>query len=63
VPNPVISVEFVQVDGTSHALAIGFRTPSETGYYALVDNRPEIYILERAPVDFLISVLRSPPVA
>jgi hypothetical protein len=63
VPLAGLGVEFVLSDGTAHAVVVGFRNPTETGYYALVDERPEIYILERAAVDFLISVLRSPPIA
>jgi len=63
VPTAGLGVEFVLNDGTTHAVVVGFRNPTETGYYAVVDNRQEIYILERAAVDFLISVLRNPPVA
>lgn len=62
-PTPGITVEFILFDGTAHSVAVGFRNPTETGYYAAVDERPDIYILERAAVDFLISVLRNPPIA
>ncbi|MBE2272416.1 MAG: hypothetical protein IAE80_29540 [Anaerolinea sp.] len=62
-PIPVISIEFFLNNGVTHGISIGYRNPTETGYYALIDERPEIYILERAPVDFFISVLRSPPIA
>lgn len=62
-PTAGLAVEFILANGTTHAIIVGFRNPTETGYYAVVDNREEIYILERAAVDFLISVLRSPPVA
>ncbi len=63
VPIAGLTVEFVLTDGTTHGIVVGFRNPTETGYYAAVDDRVEIYILERAAVDFLISVLRNPPVA
>ena len=63
VPTAGLTVEFVLTDGTTHGIVVGFRNPTETGYYAAVDNRAEIYILERAAVDFLISVLRNPPIA
>jgi hypothetical protein len=62
-PQPVMTVEIVLVDGATHGVVLGFRTPSETGYYALVDDHEVIYLLERAPVDFLIAVLRNPPTA
>lgn len=62
-PTPVLMVEFILVNGEVHAVAVGFRTPSQTGYYAIVDDRPDLYVLERAAVDYLISILRQPPVA
>lgn len=62
-PEGILSLEIALSDGTNHVVAIGYRTPTETGYYAFVDERPELYILDRAPIDYLISQLREPPVA
>ncbi|MCK6577177.1 MAG: DUF4340 domain-containing protein [Anaerolineae bacterium] len=62
-PEGVLAIEIVLVDGGSHAVAVGFRTPTEQGYYAFVDDRPDLYILDRSAVDYLISQLRDPPVA
>jgi hypothetical protein len=62
-PEGILSIELVLDDGTTSAVAVGYRTPTELGYYAFIDSRPELYILDRAPVDYLISILRNPPTA
>jgi hypothetical protein len=62
-PEGVLSIEILLTDGGAHAVAVGYRTPTEDTYYALVDDRPDVYLLERAAVDFLILALREPPVA
>lgn len=61
-PNGKLFVEFVLIDGTQHVLAVGgFLPERDQGYYALVDDRPEIYIIPRGPLDFLIQNLYNPP--
>jgi hypothetical protein len=62
-PEGVLSVEIVLSSGESHAVAVGYRTPTEENYYAIVDDRTEVYLILRAPVDYLISRLKSPPIA
>jgi hypothetical protein len=62
-PEGVLSIEILLTDGGAHAVAVGFRTPTEDTYYALVDDRPDLYLLERGAVDYLIKTLREPPVA
>jgi hypothetical protein len=62
-PEGVLSIEILLTDGGAHAVAVGYRTPTEDTYYALVDDRPDLYLVERAAVDFLILALREPPVA
>lgn len=61
-PEGILSVDIVMSNGI-HAVAVGYRTPTSDTYYALVDDRPELYLLERAPIDFLIAALKTPPVA
>ncbi|MDZ4769581.1 MAG: hypothetical protein SGJ24_10660 [Chloroflexota bacterium] len=63
IPEGILSIELLLTDGSTAAIAVGYRTPSEQGYYAVVDDRAELYILDRAPVDYLISLLRNPPIA
>jgi hypothetical protein len=61
-PNGALFVEFVLTDGTQHVLAVGGLLPArDQGYYALVDDRPDIYIIPRGPLDFLIQNLYNPP--
>lgn len=62
-PEGVLSLEIGLVNNQSHVVAVGYRTPTNDGYYALVDDRPELYILDRAAIDYLIKELRDPPVA
>jgi hypothetical protein len=62
-PEGILSIEIVAANGGSHVAAVGYRTPTEESYYALVDNRPDLYLLERAAVDFLIAQLKNPPLA
>ncbi len=62
-PEGILSIEFVLSDGTSHAIAVGYRTPTDDGYYALIDDRTDLYLLSRPAVDYLISLLKNPPIA
>ena len=62
-PEGILSLEIVLTNGLTHGVAIGFRTPSENDYYALVDDRDELYFVVRPAVDYLISRLKSPPIA
>jgi hypothetical protein len=62
-PEGLLRVQAILQDGTTHGVAVGGFTPSRNGYYALVDEREEIYLLERGAVDFLMVTLRTPPVA
>ena len=62
-PEGVLSIEFVLSDDTSHAIAVGYRTPMDDGYYALIDDRTDLYLLSRPAIDYLISRLKTPPIA
>ncbi len=62
-PEGVLSVEILLTNGDTHVVAIGYRTVSNQSYYALVDNRTELYLVQRPPIDYLISRLKNPPVA
>ena len=62
-PSGVLSIEVILTNGVSHAVEIGYRTPTSEFYYALVDDRPDLYLVERAPIDYLIFCIKSPPVS
>lgn len=61
-PNADFFIEFVTVDGGEHIIALGVPTQGQRSYYSLVDERPEIYVIERGPVDFLVEYFVNPPV-
>jgi len=46
-------IQIVRLDGTPHALVIGNRTTDDRAYYALVDDRPEVYLVLRGAVEYL----------
>jgi hypothetical protein len=62
-PSGRLLLQIVVRDGRQYGMIVGGRTPADSGYYALVDNRPELYILERGAIDFMISSLITPPVS
>ncbi len=62
-PNPALLIYTLLTNGKTHNVAIGGLTPAQTSYYAIVDDVSGVYVLDRAPVDFLMVELRTPPVA
>lgn len=60
-PNGQLFVSIVMKNGESHVLAIGALSQADPIYYALVDERDEIFEVERGPVEFLRNFLLSPP--
>ena len=52
-------IQLVLQDGTPHALIVGQRTSDEQGYYAIVDDRPQVYVLGRGAIEFLAFAVRS----
>lgn len=58
-PRPVLLISAVTSDGQGIAVAIGNRTLPNTSYYAIIDDRPDVYVLERAAVDYLAITART----
>lgn len=54
-PRGLFSIETVLDDGTTHAIEIGDVTASRSGFYALIDERPSLYLIPRAPIDYLLA--------
>lgn len=58
------SVLFTMDDGTVHTIAIG--NPTEYNgravYYAVVDDRAEMYLIYREPIDYLTQQFLKPPI-
>ncbi len=60
-PEGILAIEILLADGQGHGISVGNQTPTGDGYYALVDNRPQIYVLERGVVEYLHFQLSNPP--
>lgn len=61
-PIPRLMFQILEADGDSHVIAIGGLLDSGAAYYALVDERDEIFQIERGPVDFLKNQIGTPPI-
>lgn len=60
-PYGILAVEILLQDNQQHAIAIGSLSPSQLVYYAVVDDKKQVYFLERAAVDYLLTQLNHPP--
>lgn len=58
-PRGLFVIEVVTLDGTGYAVEVGELARSEAAYYALVDERPDLYLLDRAAIAFLIQQYRA----
>ncbi|MAS34671.1 MAG: hypothetical protein CL610_11735 [Anaerolineaceae bacterium] len=61
-PAPHLLFQILRTDGESHVVAVGDLTNTEANYFTLVDERDEIFLVERGPVDFLKNLISSPPI-
>jgi hypothetical protein len=61
-PQPNLLVAVLLANGEQHAIVVGGVVATQAQYYALADDRKEIYLLERGAVDFLANYLELPPV-
>jgi hypothetical protein len=58
--NPgVLLITVLLNDGAQHAVLVGGLTPAGDTYYALVDEQPDVYVVERRAIDYLFVVLRD----
>ncbi len=55
-------IQIIVKNGEGYGVIVGAADDVDPVYYALVDDRDEIFRLERGPVDFLIQMLNSPPI-
>jgi hypothetical protein len=56
-------ISFITTDGEQHSVVIGGDavTGSIPGFYGLVDDRPEMYVLEASSISFLLAEYLNPP--
>ena len=59
---PRLLLQILNLDGASHVIAVGNLIDSERAYYALVNERDEIFQVERGAIDFLRNFVLSPPI-
>jgi len=55
----VLFIQIIRNDGNLHIVAVGDLTSTEDGYYALVDDRREVYVIQRNAIAFLLYYLRE----
>jgi Domain of unknown function (DUF4340) len=58
----ILLIQVLLANGEQHVVAVGGLTPTGTSYYTLVDERAEVYLVERGAIDFLTNYLLTPPV-
>jgi hypothetical protein len=59
--DPRLFVQVLLSNGDAHIVAIGELTPSAAAFYALVDERDEVYLLDARAVAYLVTMLEAPP--
>lgn len=57
-----LSIYLVTTTG-EHAFAVGDALQTGPHFYVLVDDRPEIYVVDRAAIDTLAAALMNPPIS
>jgi len=58
------SILLVMDDGTAHSIAVGNPTEYDgrAVYYVVIDDRPEMYLIYREPIDYLTSQFLRPAI-
>jgi len=60
---PSYVITFELTGGTAKNVRIGDLTPTESGYYAIVNEGDEVLILDKTGLDSLLMLITSPPYA
>lgn len=58
-PLGTLLVQVVLRDGTQYAIAVGSLTPAGDTYYAVIDQQPDVYVVERRAIDYLFVLMRD----
>ncbi len=61
-PYGILFIQVLLYNNEEHIVAIGGLTTTNDAYYTLVDERSEVYLVERGVVDYLMNYLLTPPV-
>jgi hypothetical protein len=60
-PNGIFSVDVLRTDTEGHVIAFGNMVPSGTAYYAIIDDKSDIFFIERGAVEYLMAYMVQPP--
>lgn len=55
----LLFIQIIRLDGNLHVIAVGDLTPTQDGYYALVDDKEEVFVIQRDAIAFLLYYLRE----
>jgi hypothetical protein len=55
------SILFITTEGQQHIISVGYPSQDEPTFYVSVDNRDELYMVERGPLEFLAGYFSEPP--
>lgn len=58
---PQFLVSVITADRQQHIVAVGNPLQSGPEFYALVDDREQLYVIQRSPIDYLAGFLSEPP--
>lgn len=61
-PMPKMLIELVLINGEQRVIAIGGLVSTNTEYYAVADNRNEVFLLQRGAVEYLYKFIKAPPI-
>jgi hypothetical protein len=61
-PYGIFLIQVLMLNGEGHSIAVGGLTPTQDTYYVLVDERPDVYLVRREQLDYLMNYLLTPPV-
>jgi hypothetical protein len=61
-PTPDFIVQFITFNGEQHSIAFGDPSFESLTFYTLVDDRQQVYLVERPPVDYLVTNFINPPI-
>ncbi len=60
-PDGVLNIQFVTTSDETHFIAVGSLNTLRAEYYAIADDRPDIFLLDRPAVDYLLLTAQQPP--
>lgn len=60
--NPQLLISVQMMNGEGHAVVIGDALQTGPEFYALIDDREQLYVIQRSPIDYLVTFFADPPI-